>query len=286
MTERAYLDLVQDIIDNGVDRGDRTGTGTRSVFGRQIRFDLSKGFPLLTTKKMELKSVLSELIWFIEGSGDERRLAEIRYGKPREELVGKTTIWTANGQADYWKPKAQFDGDLGRVYGVQLRNWTNQYGETLDQVQQLVDGLQNDPNSRRHILTWWNPGELQYMSLPACHQIAQFYVSGEKLSCMYTMRSNDFMLGQPYNTASYALLVHMLAHVCGYEPGEVIFSGGDVHLYLNHLDGAREQLTREPRPLPKLEITRAVSSIFDFKMSDFELLDYDPHPAIKLPMAI
>lgn len=284
--EQGYLDLLQDILDNGVDRPDRTDVGTRSVFGRQLRFDLSQGFPLLTTKKMELKGVLSELLWFLEGSGDERRLAEIRYGKDRSELAGKKTIWSGNATAPYWVDKAEFDGDLGRVYGVQLRQWTNQYGEAIDQVQNLVDGLKNDPYSRRHILTWWNPGELKYMALPACHQLAQFYIAKGKLSCMYTMRSNDTALGCPYNLASYALLTHMLAQVLGLEVGEMISSVGDQHIYDNHFDGIKEQITRTPRQLPKLVIDPSVKNIFDFKMEHFSLEGYDPYPAIKFEMAV
>jgi thymidylate synthase len=285
MSEDKYLDLLQDILDNGVDRDDRTGIGTRSVFGRQLRWNLSEGFPLLTTKKMELKSVLSELLWFIEGSGDERRLAEIRYGKPRDELVGKRTIWTDNAQAPYWKDMARFEGDLGRPYGVQLRQWTNQFGEVTDQLQVLVDGLKSDPYSRRHCLTWWNPGELQYMALPACHQIAHFGVANGKLNCMFTMRSNDFCLGNPYNWASYALLTHMLAQVCGLEVGELTFSGFDVHVYHDHIEAAREQITRKPRPMPKLVMNKA-TSIFDFRMEHFSIERYDPHPPIKFNMAV
>lgn len=284
--EEGYLALLKDIMTNGADRDDRTGVGTRGVFGRQLRFDLADGFPLLTTKKMELKSILSELLWFIEGSGDERRLAEIRYGKDRSELEGKTTIWTANAQADYWAPKAKYDGDVGRPYGVQLRHWTNQYGEELDQVAQLVEGLKKDPYSRRQIITFWNPGELNYMVLPACHMMAQFYVEHGKLSCMFTMRSTDSLLGLPYNIASYALLTHMVAQVVGLEVGEVIYSGGDVHIYSNHFDAVNEQLVRSPMMPPKLWINPEVKDIFAFTMDDFKLLDYNSAPAIKAPMAV
>lgn len=284
--EQGYLDLLRDIMENGIDRDDRTGTGTRSVLGRQTRYDLADGFPLLTTKKMNIEVAVSELLWFLEGSGDERRLAEIRYSKDRSELTDKKTIWTANAKAPYWVDKATFDGDLGRVYGIQLRQWTNQYGETIDQVKNLVDGLKNDPYSRRHVLTWWNPGELQYMALPACHQLAQFYVANGKLSCMYTMRSNDYCCGKPVNDVSYALLTHMLAQVCGYEVGELVASTADTHVYFDHFDGANEQLSRIPKALPKLILDSSVKDIFDFKMEHFAIEDYDPYPAIKFPMAV
>ncbi len=284
--EESYLALIKDIMQTGIDKPDRTGVGTRSVFGRQLRFDLAKGFPLLTTKQMELKSVLSELLWFIEGSNDERRLAEIRYGKPREQLAGKRTIWTDNAQSPYWSSKATFDGDLGRPYGVQLRQWTNQYGEVIDQLKALVDGLKNDPYSRRHCITFWNPGELQYMVLPACHQIANFVVIAGNLNCMFTMRSCDVGCGLPYNIASYALLTHMLAQVCGYQAGDLIFSGADVHIYQNHFDGVTEQITRVPYQFPTLTINPNVSDILDFKLNDFCLSEYNSYPAIKLPMAV
>lgn len=284
--EQGYLDLLQDVLDNGVDRPDRTGTGTRSVFGRQLRYDLSQGIPFLTTKKMDLKSVLSELLWFIEGSGDERRLAEIRFGKDRSELETKNTIWTANAKAPYWANKSAYEGDLGRVYGVQWRRWTNRHGEEIDQIQNLINDLKSNPYSRRHLVMAWNPGELDEMALPPCHLMADFYVANNKLSCMYTMRSNDLFLGQPYNSSSYGIMVHMIAQVCGFEVGEVIFSGADVHLYDNHFDAVKEQITRVPRALPKLVIDPSVKSIFDFKMEHFSLIDYDPYPNISAPMAV
>jgi thymidylate synthase len=540
MSEQAYLDLLQDIMDNGVDRDDRTGTGTRSVFGRQIRFDLSKGFPLLTTKKMELKSVLSEILWFIEGSTDERRLAEIRYGKPRSQLISKGTIWTANVQANYWKTKAKFDGDLGQIYGQNWRRWEtigllgenelisrrrvsdvgefhpridqldpkflitasnlegkifinntqgasaavigavgkkiiirfeatgsvvavrktelvrgqfldpyhlNHYGVCIgrkakffyrerayeiwrgmverclnpndsaysqyggkgvivgsewkcfenflqdisqlpyfrswlrggyeldkdyygsngyskdtcvflskkdnlsivsakpvfdkktgkffqsigeaanickvsrgtvhthmlknelgrpvrfssaninddqvvrknilvDQLDDLVKTLRDDPSSRRHILQSWNPGVLNDVALPACHAFAQFYVANNRLSCFVYCRSQDAVLGTPYNISSYALLTHMLAHVCGLEVSELVFSGGDVHIYHNHMSGVPEQLSREPRRFPKLIMESSIKSIDDFRMEHFSLEGYDPHPPIKYVMAV
>ena len=286
--EQGYLCLLADVLALGEDREDRTGVGTRSIFGSGLIFNLAEGFPLLTTKKMELKSISSELLWFIEGSGDERRLAEIRYGKPREEITNKNTIWTGNLTAPYWVDQQEFDGDLGRVYGVQLRNWTNQYGEKTDQLVNLIDGLKNNPTSRRHLITFWNPGELADMALPACHLMAQFYVSNDTtLNCMFTMRSSDAFLGLPYNIASYALLTHMVAKVVGLEPGMLIYSGGDVHIYNNHFDAVNEQVGREPAPLPTLKIRDwQPASIEDFKMDDFELLNYEPHTAIKAPMAV
>lgn len=299
MSEQAYLDLLRDVMENGVDRDDRTGTGTRSVFGRQIRFDLSKGFPLLTTKKVNFNMVASELLWFIEGSTDERRLAELRFRKPRAELVGKKTIWTDNLTAPYWAPKAKYVGDMGRIYGHQLRRWGVPsvtlvdkikslfgYEKTIDQISRLVDGLKNDPTSRRHILVNFNPGELDRMALPACHVMANFYVSDGKLSCLYTMRSNDLFLGSPANHASYALLTHMLAHVCGYEPGELVYSGADCHLYADHIGAVNEQLSRIPKELPTLEIDPNVKNIFDFTMDSFTIVGYNPYPMIKAKMAI
>lgn len=308
--EQVYLDLLRDVLENGQDRPDRTGTGTRSVFGRQVRYDLQEGFPLLTTKKIDLRSVSSELLWFIEGSGDERRLAEIRYGKPRGELVGKKTIWTDNAHAPYWIDKARYAGDAGRIYGVQWRSWRT-YREydtteeadrlvtmgytlrdggiatkTIDQLANLIDGLRNDPYGRRHILTAWNPGELDDMALPPCHILSMFYVQDGKLSCKLVMRSNDNFLGNPYNVASYALLTHMIAQVCGYEVDELVVSTGDTHIYHNHFDAVNEQLTRTPRVAPKIILDTSIQHIDDFNMDSFELIGYDPHPAIKAPMAV
>lgn len=282
--EYGYLALLRHVLEYGQETEDRTGVGTLSHFGAQIRFDLSKGFPLFTTKRVPFKSVLSELLWFLEGSTDERRLAEIHFGKPRSELADKTTIWTANATADYWEP--EYEGDLGRVYGAQWVNWRTSFGTTVNQIENLIEGLKTNPHSRRHILQAWNPGELSLMALPPCHMMVQFYVRDNKLSCMYTMRSNDMFLGHPFNTASYALLTHMLAHVCGYEVGEVIYSGGDVHIYKNHVDQVKEQLTREPRRLPILRINGAHEELADFNMESFSIDGYDPHPAIKAEMAV
>ena len=205
---KQYHDEVQYILDNGVYRPDRTGTGTISVFGRQMRFDLSQGFPLITTKKMLWGSIVSELLWFLEGSSDERRLAELRYEKPRSELTNKTTIWTANAQADYWRPKASFDGDTGRIYPIQWRQWTNPAGQKIDQIRNLIDGIKTDPASRRHLVVAYNPGELDQMALPPCHAMFQMYVADGRLSCMMTQRSNDWFIGCPYNIASYALPIY------------------------------------------------------------------------------
>jgi thymidylate synthase len=302
--ERQYLELLQRVIREGVDRPDRTGTGVRSLFGVQTRFDLRNGFPLLTTKKMNLASIASELLWFIEGSGDERRLAEIRFGKLRAELDGKQTIWTANAEADYWKPKAEFPGDLGRVYGVQWRKWRTpvvtmresddllrqpeeivSYKE-IDQLTDLIEGIRNDPFGRRHILTAWNPGELHQMALPPCHVLCQFYVSGGELSCLLYQRSNDLFLGSPYNIASYAMLTMMIAQACRLRPAEFIYSQGDVHVYHNHFDAVKEQLAREPKHEPLLYMEPGIYDLEEFRMEHFELINYDPHPLIKAPMAV
>jgi len=282
---KTYLDELQYILDNGVLRSDRTGTGTLSVFGRQMRFNLQDGFPLVTTKKMLWGSIVSELLWFLEGSTDERRLAEIRYEKPRVELENKTTIWTANAQADYWKPKAKYDGDLGAIYSKQWRRWRNSFGQEIDQIQSLIDGIKNDPNSRRHIVVAYNPGELNQMALPPCHAMFQMYVADGKLSCMMTQRSADLPIGVPFNIASYALLTHMIAQVCDLNVGELILSFGDIHIYANQIEQVKEQLTREPYPLPNLWLNPEIKSIDNFKMCDIKILNYQSHPAITIPFA-
>ena len=298
---KQYLDALQYIMDNGVDRMDRTGVGTRSVFTYQMRFNLKNGFPAVTTKKLAWLGVKSELLWMIEGSGDERRLAEIRYGKPREELEGKTTIWTANAEADYWKPKAKYDGDLGRVYGVQWRNWKTHESLTVaiddktvttidniefDQLDEVIQRIKDKPWDRRHVVTAWNPGELDQMALPPCHMIYQFYVANDELSCHMFQRSCDMILGVPFNIASYALLTHMVAQVCDLGVGEVILTLGDAHIYNNHFDATREQLTRTPGKLPTLKMNPNIKNIDDFKMEDLELVDYNPQAAIKADMAV
>ncbi len=296
---KQYNDALKFILENGVKSEDRTGEGTLSYFGYQMRFDLQKGFPAVTTKKLAWKAVLSELLWFLEGSGDERRLAEILHGSREartENGVLKPTIWTDNANAPYWKPKAKFEGDLGRVYGVQWRSWKTGRKQwissseseevVIDQIANLIHDLKTNPYSRRHILTAWNVAELDQMALPPCHTFAQFYVRNGKLSCQMYQRSADFFLGVPFNIASYSLLVHMLAQVCDLEVGEFVHTFGDAHIYLNHIDAVKEQLAREPYDLPTLKMNKDVKDINGFKMEDFELVNYKHHPSIKAPMAV
>ena len=275
---KTYLDALHNVLNNGTVREDRTGVGTIGLFGMQQRYDLSAGFPAVTTKKLAFKACLGELLWFLEGSSDERRLAEITHGTRK----GVTTIWTANALSPYWKPKAKFEGDLGRVYGVQWRDFGG-----VDQVQELVNGIKRDPYGRRHILSAWNPGELDQMALPPCHCFAQFYVSADgKLSCQMYQRSCDMFLGVPFNIASYSLLTHMISQVCGLEAGEFVHVLGDAHIYLNHVEQVKEQLGREPLPLPTLWINPDVKDIFNFKMEDFRLDGYNSYATIKAPMAV
>lgn len=274
-----YHALLEDILANGELRQDRTGVGTLAVFGRQIRFNLQEGFPAITTKKLAWKSVVSELLWFIEGSNDERRLAEILYGSRDPE---RGTIWTGNAQAAYWQPKAKFPGDLGRVYGVQWRDWRG-----VDQLQRLIDDIKTIPNSRRHIISAWNVDELDQMALPPCHVMSQFYVSNDKkLSCHMYQRSCDVYLGTPFNIASYALLTHMIAHVCDLNVGELIISTGDTHIYTNHIDQVKEQLSREEYPPPTLWLNPDVKDIDCFTMNDIKLVNYLSHGALPAPMAV
>jgi thymidylate synthase len=263
---RQYLDLLEHILENGSEKGDRTGTGTISTFGYQMRFDLSEGFPVLTTKKLHLRSIIHELLWFLKGDTNIAYLKE-----------NGVRIW------DAW---ADEDGDLGPVYGYQWRSWPNPDGTHTDQIKKLVDGIKNNPNSRRHIVSAWNPSFIDEMALPPCHCLFQFYVNDGKLSCQLYQRSADTFLGVPFNIASYALLTYMIAQVCDLEPGEFIHTFGDVHLYKNHLDQTREQLTREPRKLPTMKINPEVKDLFDFKFEDFELVDYDPHPHIKAAVSV
>ncbi len=284
--EQGYLNLLKLVKETGVRSEDRTGIGTLSIFGAQIRYDLKEGFPLFTTKRVPFKSVASELLWFLEGSSNERRLAEILYDKDRSDLEDKTTIWTANAKAPYWENNKESEGDLGRIYSVQWRRWKSSYGLVVDQIANLIEGLKTDPYSRRHILQSWNPAEVHLAALPPCHVMAQFYVRNNELSCMYTMRSNDLFLGHPFNTASYALLTHMLAHICGLEVGEVIYSGGDVHLYTNHLEQVEEQLSRMVNPAPQLVITDLYEDIESFTMKSFDVINYYPHSPIAADMAV
>lgn len=263
---RAYLDLLEDILAQGTKKEDRTGTGTISVFGRQLRFDLSQGFPLMTTKRMHIKSIVHELLWFLSGSTNIRYLKE-----------NGVTIW------DEW---ADEEGDLGRVYGAQWRTWRAPSGETIDQISRVIEQIKRDPDSRRHLVSAWNPAEVDEMALPPCHYAFQFYVANGKLSCMFQMRSVDTFLGLPFNIPSYALLTHMVAQQCDLEPGELIWTGGDVHIYLNHIEQVKLQLTREPYPLPRLVIKRKPDSIFEYRYEDFAFEGYQYHPSIKAPIAV
>ena len=288
MTEFNYLELCKKILFAGTDTTDRTGVGTQSLFAEQLRFDLKAGFPAITTKKLAWRSVVAELIWFIEGSCDERRLAEIQFGT-REQ--SKKTIWTANATADYWLPKARFDGDLGRIYGVQWRNWrspvfkgTYSFTET-DQLKNLIEGLKKDPNSRRHIISAWNPGDLDKMALPPCHAFMQFYLRNNVLSCQMYQRSADVFLGVPFNIASYALLTHLVAKEIGATVGELVLTFGDVHIYKNHIEAVEEQLTRKPYDFPTLDISN-VNSLYSFTVDDCKLNNYESHPTIKAEMAV
>ena len=298
---KQYKELLQDILDNGEIKDDRTGVGTHSVFGRHIRFDLRRGFPAVTTKKLAWKACVGELLWFIEGSSDERRLAELTHGSSK----GKVTIWTPNALAPYWKDKAKFEGDLGRVYGVQWRHW-NKYrtekdmgqahkGGTrlavdkieVDQLANLIKGLTEDPNGRRHILSAWNVSELDEMALPPCHVMSQFYVNKNKeLSCHMYQRSVDVFLGLPFNIASYALLTHLLAHHCGLKVGELVISTGDTHIYKDHIEQVKEQLSRETYPLPTLMLNASKTNIFEMTMQDIHLENYQSHGPIKATMAV
>ncbi|MBI4174276.1 MAG: thymidylate synthase [Candidatus Aenigmarchaeota archaeon] len=280
---RNYLDALKFILENGSDRKDRTGVGTRAVFGMQFRYDLSKGFPMVTTKKMPWKSVVSELLWFIEGSNDERRLAELLHGTRSPE---KNTIWTANANADYWKQKAKFPGDLGRVYGVQWRKWKSPEGNEIDQLASAIEMIKKDPGSRRIIVNAWNPGELDRMALPPCHTFFQFFVSEGRLSLQMFQRSCDMFLGVPFNIASYSLLLAMIAQVTGLAQGDFVHTLGDAHIYHNHFTQVEEQLKREPLPLPTLWLNPGVRSIDDFKMEDIRLDNYQSHPAIRADMAV
>lgn len=263
---KQYLDLMKDILETGAIKTDRTGTGTHSVFGRQLRFDLSQGFPLLTTKKLHTRSIFIELLWFLKGDTNIQYLHD--HG---------VTIW------DEW---ADEKGDLGPVYGHQWRSWPAPNGQTIDQITNVLNQIKQKPDSRRHIVSAWNPAEVDKMALPPCHAMFQFYVADGKLSCQLYQRSADYFLGVPFNIASYALLTHMFAQQCDLKPGDFVWTGGDVHLYTNHIDQAKLQLSREPFELPQLNIRRKPSSIFEYQYEDFEILNYQTHPGIKAPIAV
>ncbi len=262
----------------GVDRTGRNGL-TRSIFTVQLRFKMSDGFPAVTTKKLAFKAVKGELLWFIEGSSDDNRLKEIMGGASR-------TIWTDNAEADYWKDKAKFPGDLGRVYGVQWRDWTNSQEEKIDQLKNLIDKLKTDPNDRRLIITAWNPGELDQMALPPCHMICQFFHQNGKLSLHMFQRSCDMFLGVPFNIASYSLFLHMVAQVTNLEADEFVITLGDAHIYEEHFEAVKEQIKRQPKALPELWLNPEVKNIDDFKMEDIKLLNYEHHPTIKAKMIV
>jgi thymidylate synthase len=266
MSERPYLDLLAEVLQNGALKTDRTGTGTLSVFGRQLRFNLADSFPLLTTKKLHTKSILIELLWFLRGDTNIKWLQE-----------RGVSIW------DEW---ADENGNLGPVYGYQWRHWRTPDGREIDQISEVVKNLKSKPDSRRHIVSAWNPADVDKMALPPCHALFQFYVASGKLSCQMYQRSADLFLGVPFNIASYAALTLMVAQVTDLKPGEFVLTLGDAHIYMNHLEQVREQLSRSPRPFPKLKLNPTVKELLDFRYEDFTLEDYDPHPAIKAPIAV
>ena len=280
---KQYLTTLKQVLEQGTEHQDRTGTGTISLFGLQQRYDLRQGFPAVTTKKLAWRSVVSELLWFIEGSGDEKRLREILHGDRQSE---KTTIWTGNATASYWQDKARFEGDLGRIYGVQWRNWSG-----IDQLANLINDIKTDPYSRRHMLSAWNVSDLHVMALPPCHVLAQFSVRSvpgghDELSCQMYQRSCDMFLGVPFNVASYSLLTHMIAQMCDLAIGEFVHVLGDAHIYLNHIQQVNEQLKREPLPAPQLWLNPEIKDIDGFTMADIKLLNYQSHTAITAEMAV
>ncbi|PPK61660.1 thymidylate synthase [Malaciobacter marinus] len=286
---KQYLDLLQHILDKGIKKEDRTGTGTTSVFGYQMRFDLSEGFPLVTTKKTHLKAIISELLWFIEGSTDERRLAEIHFDDKRENLIDKKTVWTANANKqgkDLGYINTDTIKELGPVYGSQWRSWEGANGKKVDQLADVINQIKTNPDSRRIILNAWNAAEIENMALPPCHTFFQFYVANNKLSCQLYQRSADVFLGVPFNIASYALLTMMIAQVCELEVGDFVHTFGDAHIYSNHMEQVKLQLTRTPYEKPEMKINKDIKNINDFKMSDFELVNYKCHEAIKGEMAV
>jgi len=291
-SEQVYLDCLKNILENGDDRPDRTGVGTRSLFGLQMKFDLQEGFPAITTKKLAWKSVASELLWFLEGSSDESRLKQILYGDRHDS---QKTIWTDNLKDPKWVGKRyqKNSADLGRIYGVQWRKWRKPLIrinkvilQNHDQLLELIQGIKDDPYGRRHIMSAWNPGEIEFMALPPCHMFCQFYVCNGRISCHMYQRSADMFLGVPFNIASYALLTHMVAQVCNLTPDELIISFGDAHIYKNHFNQVKEQLNRKPFGLPILKLNSEISVITEFGMEDIGLIDYQCHEAIKAPMAV
>jgi len=291
---KKYHEALEFILEHGKDRVDRTGVGTKSVFGYQMRFDLSEGFPAITTKKLAWKSVVGELLWFLEGSTDERRLAEITYDADRTELCDKTTIWTANADnqgKNLGYVNSEFRKELGPVYGHQWRNFDalgdDRFGK-VDQIEWLINEIKTNPESRRLILSAWNPNQIDKMALPPCHVMSQYYVNDGKLSCHMYQRSADMFLGVPFNIASYALLTHILARICDLKVADLVWSAGDVHLYSNHMDQVRLQLERDERGLPNLKLPnfKSLDEVLDSSVNDYVLLSYDPWPAIKAPMAV
>lgn len=314
--EQAYLDLCKLILEKGHKKEDRTGTGTYSIFGHQMRFDLSEGFPLLTTKKVSFRLIASELLWFIKGDTNIRFLLENNnniwnewaferwvesddYDGPdmtdfgRRSLVDEDFNREYQKQMELFKEKILTDddfakkyGDLGYVYGKQWRHWETKTGETIDQLKNVIDSIRNDPDSRRHIVSAWNPEDIPFMALPPCHTLFQFYVADGKLSCQLYQRSGDIFLGVPFNIASYALLTYLIAHECDLEVGEFVHTLGDAHIYTNHVEQVKTQLQRDVRPFPQLKLNKEKQSVFDFELTDFELIGYDPHPAIKAPIAV
>ncbi len=286
---KQYLDLLDHILTKGVKKEDRTGTGTTSVFGYQMRFDLNDGFPMVTTKKTFLKAIISELLWFIEGSTNERRLAEIHFNDKAANLIGKKTVWTANADAqgkDLGYKNSDTIKELGPVYGAQWRSWKGTDGASIDQLSELINQIKTNPDSRRLILSAWNVAELEKMALPPCHTFFQFYVADGKLSCQLYQRSADVFLGVPFNIASYALLTMMIAQVCELEVGDFVHTFGDAHIYSNHNDQVNLQLSREPFKIPTMKINPSIKNIEDFKMEDFELVGYECHESIKAKMAV
>ena len=275
---KQYLQALSHCYKSGIDVESRSGK-VRKAFGYQMRFDLKNGFPAMTTKKLAWKSVISELLWFIEGSDDERRLAEILYQDNKKNLKDKKTIWTQNAKSEYWKNKSKFEGDVGRIYGVQWRDFNG-----VDQIKNLIRGIKNDPNGRRHILSSWNPSDLHLMSLPPCHAFSQFFVSNNKLSCQLYQRSCDMFLGVPFNIASYSLFLHILALECDLDVGEFIHTLGDYHIYHEHFDAINTQLKRKPMPLPKLIFTKKI--FFEYSVNDFILKNYNPQSIIKASMNV